>query len=133
MSADRYNHGEKRARRDRNEEIILNAATSEELEKKTIEVKELHKQLSELNNQLEKAYSDMKVYDEENKLLKKAVAIQNAREQRMTEQNIHYENIMHQASVHINNLQKENNELRVQLLQDEPHIGTLEHRPPDVF
>ena len=131
LSGDRYS--EKRIRRDRNEDTIVNAARSEELEKRTIEVQELQKQIAELNGQLEKAYSDLKVYDEENKLLKKAVAIQNSREQRINEQHTQYQNIMHQASIHISNLQKENSELRVQLLLDEPYIGTLEHRPPDVF
>jgi len=124
---------EKRCRRDKNEESILNAARQEELERKNIEIQELRQQIAELNEVLEKTHSDLKVFDEENKLLKRAVAIQNSREQRLNEKFAQHEEIMLQASIHIGNLEKRNSELRAQLLLDEPYIDTLEQRPPDVF
>jgi len=124
---------EKRCRRDKNEESILNAARQEELERKNIEIQELRQQIAELNEVLEKTHSDLKVFDEENKLLKRAVAIQNSREQRLNEKFAQHEEIMLQASIHIGNLEKHNSELRAQLLLDEPYIDTLEQRPPDVF
>jgi hypothetical protein len=124
---------EKRCRRDKNEESILNAARQEEFERKNIEIQELRQQIAELNEVLEKTHSDLKVFDEENKLLKRAVAIQNSREQRLNEKFAQHEEIMLQASIHIGNLEKHNIELRAQLLLDEPYIDTLEQRPPDVF
>lgn len=129
---ERYGN-EKRCRRDTNEESILGAARQEEIAKKNIEIQELRQQIAELNGVLEKTHANLKVFDEENKLLKRAVAIQNSREQRMNEQFAQYQDVMLQASKHIGKLEKHNSELRAQLLLDEPYIDTLEHRPPDVF
>lgn len=74
------------------------------------------------------------VCEEENKLLKRAVAIQDSRQKELTGQTQQLQHVLGQAAEHIANLERVNRELRLKLESNSgQYSSNFSYRPPDVF
>ena len=74
------------------------------------------------------------VCEEENRILKRAVAIQDGRQKELQGQNQQMQSVLLQAADHITNLERTNRELRIQLESNRGQYSFHSfERPPDVF
>ena len=74
------------------------------------------------------------VCEEENRILKRAVAIQDGRQKELVVQSQQLQNVLGQAAEHIANLESVNRELRIQLESNRGQYSFHSFdRPPDVF
>ena len=83
---------------------------------------------------LQQSQTARSVCEEENRILKRGVAIQDGRQKELQGQNQQLQNVLLQAADHITNLERSNRELRMQL--ESGHGQYSFHsfqRPPDVF
>lgn len=74
------------------------------------------------------------IYEEENRILKRGVAIQDGRQKELQGQNQQLQSVLLQAADHITNLERCNRELRMQLESGRGQYSFHSFdRPPDVF
>jgi predicted nucleic acid-binding Zn-ribbon protein len=106
------------------------------VENKDAEMKALRERNFQLESELNRTEGSRKANEDENKLLKRAVAIQDSRQRELISQNQQLQQVLAQAAEHIANIERVNRQLRSQLeLINSPFTSFDDHnnRPPDVY
>ena len=112
----------------------LRAQFQTSIESKDREVISLRSSLQHQEVALSRTQSAKIVCEEENRILKRAVAIQDGRQKDLQGQNQQLQNVLIQAAEHIANLERINCELRAQLEPSRVQYSFHSFdRPPDVF
>lgn len=122
---------------DSREEIYSSASRAQfqsSIESKDREIISLQSSVQHQELLLFQTQSAKIVCEEENRILKRAVAIQDGRQKDLQGQNQQLQNVLTQAAEHIGNLERINRELRIQLEPSRVQYSfhTFD-RPPDVF
>lgn len=116
---------------------ILRTEFSSSLDSKDAEIFSLRSSMSQQSALLSQTQSGKTVCEEENRILKRAVTIQDGRQKELTYQNQQLQNVLAQAAEHITNLERNNLELRTKLDQARAQQtfshSNFDNRFPDVF
>jgi hypothetical protein len=116
---------------------ILRTEFSSSLDQKDAEIFSLRSSMSQQSVLLSQTQSGKTVCEEENRILKRAVTIQDGRQKELTYQNQQLQNVLSQAAEHITNLERNNLELRTKLDQARAQHtfshSNFDNRFPDVF
>ena len=111
----------------------LKAEHQKAVEHKDREIAQLKALNQKLLHDLQKGMNESQHVNEENKVLKKAVQIQDAKQKDLLQQNEQYQHIIRLATEHIQNLESANRNLR-QELELTRHGNSFGHfPPPDVY
>lgn len=111
----------------------LKAGHQRVVEQQDREITQLKVLNQKLLQELQKGSNENHQIHEENKLLKKAVQIQDGKQKELLQQNEQYQHIIRLATEHIQNLESTNRNLR-QELEMTRHGNSFGHfSPPDVF
>lgn len=115
----------------------LRTEFSSSLDQKDAEIFSLRSSMSQQSVLLLQSQSGKSVCEEENRILKRAVTIQDGRQKELTYQNQQLQNVLAQAAEHITNLERNNSELRTKLDQARAQhsfsYSNFDNRFPDVF
>lgn len=107
------------------------------LDQKDAEIFSLRSSISQQSLVLSQTQSGKTVCEEENRILKRAVTIQDGRQKELTYQNQQLQNVLAQAAEHITSLERINLELRSKLdqarVQHTFSHSNFDNRFPDVF
>jgi hypothetical protein len=116
---------------------ILRTEFLSSLDQKDAEIFSLRSSMTQQSALLSQTQSGKTVCEEENRILKRAVTIQDGRQKELTYQNQQLQNVLSQAAEHITNLERNNLELRTKLEQARAQHSfshsNFDNRFPDVF
>jgi chromosome segregation ATPase len=107
------------------------------IEQKDSEIARLQECLGQAQAAIIHIQTEKSALDEENKILKRAVTIQDTRQRELQAQNQGLQEVLAQAASHVANLERANAQLRMDLLMKEDKSFSsdidFDRRPPDVY
>lgn len=119
----------------KNYDANLRAEFESSINQKDSEILSLHSAAQQMERAFSEIQKERSVVDAENKILKRAVAIQDTRQKELAGQNQQLQHVLAQAAEHISNLERSNRELRLSI-ENRGQYSTnsnYNYRPPDVY
>jgi hypothetical protein len=113
----------------------LRAEFEASINQKDLAILSLHSSAQQMERALSETQRERSVVDGENKILKRAVAIQDSRQKELAGQNQQLQHVLAQAAEHISNLERSNRELRLSMENKGQYQtnSNYNYRPPDVY